>query len=89
VPDHGFDGAAPSQEPCDGSGDAAPGTADEDLHILHVVATISTIDEGQVRSLIGQDFDLLQRFVQRVAVVGIAWSRRNALRIRLNWRAWA
>jgi hypothetical protein len=39
------------------------------------VATVSAINESELRLLIGQDFDLLQRLGQRVTIIGIAPSR--------------
>ena len=53
LPDHRLNGTASPQEfrnrPCN----AAPRTADEDLHILHAVAPISAIDKGHLRPLVG------------------------------------
>ena len=75
VSDHRLNGAAPSQKFGDGPGDAAPGTADEDPHVLDAVASVSSVNEGELRLLVGQYFDLFQRLVQRVAVIGIARQR--------------
>jgi len=44
-------------------------------HVIKAVATIPSIHKGDVCPLIGQDFDLLQRLGQRVAVVGMACQR--------------
>ena len=62
--DNRLDGAAPPQEFGNGPGDAAQGTADEDLHILDAVAPISAVDKGHFRPLVGEDFNLLQRLTQ-------------------------
>ena len=75
VANHRLDGASSSQQFRDGPGDAASRTADEDLHGLDAVAAVSAIDEGHVRARAGQDLNLFQRFVQSVAVVGIAGQR--------------
>lgn len=75
VPDHWLYGATAAQKFRDGPGDATLGTADEDLHIFHAMATVSAVNEGQFRLLIAQDFDLFQRLGQRVAVIGITPSR--------------
>ena len=39
------------------------------------MATVLAIDEGHLRALIRQDFHLLQRLVQGVAVIRVAWKR--------------
>lgn len=75
VSDHRFYRATPPQEFGNRSGDAAPGAADEDVHIFHTMAAIPSIHKGHVWRLIGQDFDLLQGFGQRMTVVGITWQR--------------
>ncbi len=61
VTDFSFDGAATSQ-----SGDqvwcqAAPCAADQHAGLQHTVASIPTVDDGEVRALVGQNLDLLQR----------------------------
>jgi len=76
--DHRFYGAASSQELRNRAGHTAPRAADEDLHVLHAMATVSPIDEGKLRALVGQDFDLLQCLAESVTVVGIAWQRSHA-----------
>ena len=43
VPDHRLDGTSPSQQFRDGPGDAAPRTADEDLHGLDAMAAMSGV----------------------------------------------
>jgi len=78
VPDHRFDGASSSQQFRNGSGDAAPGAADEDPDSLDAMAAIAPIDEGHVRAPVGQDFHLFQRLVQGVAVVRVARHRSHA-----------
>ena len=72
VSDHWFDGASSAQQFRDGPGDAAPGAAEEDIHGLDAVAAVTAIDEGHLWALIGQDFHLLQRLVQGVAVIRVA-----------------
>ena len=39
------------------------------------MGTVIAIDEGHLRALIGQDFHLLQRLVQGVAVIRVTWKR--------------
>lgn len=75
VADHRLDSAASSLQFRDSPGDAPPRTADEDFHIPDAVSPISPIHKGHLGPLVGQDFDLLQRLAQGVAIVGIARQR--------------
>jgi hypothetical protein len=78
VADLGFDGAA-TTEVCDQfRRQPAPCAADQDTGRLNAVAAVSTIDDGEVGALIGEDGYLLQRLPQGVAVVRVARKAAHA-----------
>jgi hypothetical protein len=75
MPDRGLDGAAPLDHRPQGARDTAllagyPGLDAGNFHALK-----SAIDECLFRFHFGEDFGLLQGFVQRMPVVGIAGHR--------------
>ena len=73
VADHRLDRASSSQQFRDRHCDAAPRTADEDLHVFDAMTAVAAIDKCHVQALVGQDLQLFQRLVQGVAVIKIAW----------------
>ena len=70
--DFGLDGAAAAEVGNQLWSQAAPRAADQDAGLCFAVATVSAVDDGQIRALVGQDFHLFQRRAEGMAVVGIA-----------------
>ena len=78
VTDFGLDGAAAAEVGDQLWRQAASGAADQDAGRGHAVAAITSVDDGQIRALVGQDFQLFQRRAEGVAVVGIARKAAHA-----------
>lgn len=74
--DFGLDGTSALEQICQQRGDAPPGAADQHAGGFHPVPSITAIDDRKVRGDVGQDADLLQRFTQCMAVIGV--SRESA-----------
>lgn len=78
VADFCFDGAA-AAEICDQLWcEAAPRAADQDAGPVFIVTAIAAVDDGELGALVGEDFDLLQGFLQGVAIVGVARKAAHA-----------
>ena len=50
----------------------APCAADQDAGFVDPVAAVSTVDDGQLGALVGEDGHLFQRGTQGMAVTGVA-----------------
>ena len=72
MPDLRLDGASSPEEPRQERGDAASRAADQDLGGLHAMAAIAAINDSEIRHLVSQDGDLLERRRQGMAVVWVA-----------------
>jgi hypothetical protein len=78
VPDHGLDGL-PALEQLLQRSRQPPGVADQQSSAagrLH--AAVAAVDQRDLRSHVGQDFDLLELAVHGVPVVGVARHRAHA-----------
>lgn len=72
VADLGLDGAAASEQFRQHRCDALPGAADQYFGPRDPMPAVAAIDDGERWSAVGQDFDLLQRLRQCVAVIRVA-----------------
>ena len=79
VSDHRFNGTAPFDVPFQSGGNAAFQVPVIHLDVFRgVVTTVAEVDKCLLRSSSRQDLGLLQRFVQGMAVIGIARQAAHA-----------
>ena len=57
---------------------SAPGSADQDAGLVDAVAATTTVDDGGIRALAGQDLHLFQRCGEGMPVIGIARKAAHA-----------
>jgi len=72
VPDGRLDGASAPDHGLERAGDATPLARAQDAHAFDLGAAVAFVDHGCGRLVLGEDRDLLDGFVQGVAVIRVA-----------------